>query len=126
MKILYLINGLGFSDNTGIGGADKRAVEIARQSNQFSVLTTASGYNLFKNNEGLDTTYYTINQPSFWPKGINKNLIGRMLSYIYATFASLTYASKVKNYDMYFPSSDFFFDVIPAYFQTQRYMKNFK
>ena len=124
MKILYLINGLGFSKNTGIGGADKRAVEVVREaskspdnpSNSFAILTTESGRRIFETSEGLKTKYYTITRPFWWPDVINHYLIGRVLSYLYATIYSLTLLPKLKDYDIFFSSSDFFFDTIPCFF----------
>lgn len=122
LSILYLINGLGFSRNTGIGGSDKRAVEIIRHikkidsKSDLDILTTQTGYKLFKNYEKLDTKYYVIKKPFWWPKFINKYLVGRILSYFYACLASLLKARKVKGFDLYFATSDFFFDVIPGWF----------
>ncbi|MFA5792116.1 MAG: glycosyltransferase [Candidatus Paceibacterota bacterium] len=120
MKILYLINGLGFSKNSSIGGADKRAVEIIREGNKdknnsFAVLTTQTGYNIFKEKEDLETTYYVIKQPFWWPDFINNYLIGRVLSYIYSTIYSLFLLPKLKEYDIFFASSDFFFDIFPGF-----------
>lgn len=127
MKILYLINGLGFSKNSSIGGADKRAIEIVREANKapnnsFHILTTNTGYKIFKENEKLETTYYVIKQPFFWPDFINNYLIGRVLSYIYSTIFSLTLLPKLKDYDIFFASSDFFFDIIPG-FAAKLFMK---
>lgn len=129
MKILYIINGLGFSNNAGIGGSDKRAVEMIRNlqkdhpENSYDILTTKSGYNLFTEKEGIDTKYYTIKQPSWWPNKFKDILVGRVISYIYAFFASLFMARKLKDYDMYFATSDFFFDVVPGYYYKKRHNK---
>ena len=93
MNVLYVINGLGFSKNTGIGGSDKRAVEIIRNIN-----------------------YIVLKKPLWWPKFVNKYIFGRVLSYFYATLASFLKVRLVKGYDVYFATSDYFFDVLPCYF----------
>ena len=47
-----------------------------------------------------------------------------MASYIYATFISFTFTSTLRSYDIYFPSSDFFFDLLPAIvFKTANHKK---
>ncbi|OGC45114.1 hypothetical protein A2V49_02310 [candidate division WWE3 bacterium RBG_19FT_COMBO_34_6] len=121
MKILYIINGLGFSNNTGIGGSDKRAIEIIRKlqkvypKDSFDILTTESGYELFTKKEDLNTNYFVIYRPFWWPKELNKSLIGRVLSYFYITFISFFKINDFKDYDIFFPTSDFFFDLIPAF-----------
>jgi len=127
--MLYIINGLGFSNNTGIGGSDKRAVEIIRnikrnhQKNSYDILTTQTGYNIFNNTEKVDATYYIIKQPKWWPNKFKSILIGRVLSYIYAFAASLIMVNRLKEYDMYFATSDFFFDVLPGYFFKKKHNK---
>ena len=129
MKFLYLINGLGFSNNTGIGGSDKRAIEIIRNiknedpEGKYDILTTSSGKKLFVKAEKLKTKYYSINQPNWWPNELNKHLVGRILSYFYATFVSVFWIDKFKKYDAYFASSDFFFDIIPGYIFKLVYKK---
>jgi len=121
MNVLYVINGLGFSKNTGIGGSDKRAVEIIRniktinpESNP-SILTTDSGHNIFLKTEKLDINYIVLKKPLWWPKFVNKYIFGRVLSYFYATFASFLKVRVVRGYDAYFATSDYFFDVLPCY-----------
>jgi len=129
MKMLYIINGLGFSNNIGIGGSDKRAVEIIRNvkrdhpKNDYDILTTESGRGLFIGSEKIDTKYFTIKQPSWWPDKLKGVLIGRIISYIYAFTASILWVNKFKAYDLYFATSDFFFDVIPGYFYKKRHKK---
>ena len=129
MNILYLINGLGFSHNTGIGGSDKRAVEVIRNiknidpSHNLDILTTDSGHKLFTTSEKLKTKYYVIKKPFLWPDFINKYLVGRVLSYFYACVTSKFKVRKVKQYDIYFATSDFFFDVIPGWFFKTIYRK---
>lgn len=127
MKVLYIINGLGFSNNTGIGGSDKRAVEMARNLQRYhpddsiDILTTKTGHDLFFNKEKLDTEYYVIKQPAWWPNFLKNLLIGRVLSYIYTFFSSLFKAGKVKNYNIYFATSDFYFDIVPGYRYKKRH-----
>jgi glycosyltransferase involved in cell wall biosynthesis len=122
INILFIINGLGFSENTGIGGSDKRAVEIIRHASSiypksnFDILTTESGLNIFKQDEKLKTIYHVIKQPTWWPNGFKKHLLGRFLSYLYCTIRAILLISKLKKYDVAFATSDFFFDVIPATF----------
>lgn len=125
-KILFIINGLGFSNNTGIGGSDKRAIEIIRQASklypksEFDILTTESGYRIFSQEELLRTKYYIIKQPSWWPNYFKTNFFGRLLSYIYCTFHSLILIPRLKKYDTAFATSDFFFDIIPTtFFKTK-------
>ncbi|MFC1722212.1 glycosyltransferase family 4 protein [Patescibacteria group bacterium] len=122
MKILYIINGLGFSQNTGIGGSDKRAVEVIRNTKlldkkgSYDILTTISGYNIFTNDERLNTKYHVIDIPTIWPNAFKKNLFGRVLSYFFSTIKSLIWYKKFSEYDAFFATSDFFFDILPAYF----------
>lgn len=122
MNVLYIINGLGFSRNTGIGGSDKRAVEIIRaikktkSKDNFDILTTQTGKKLFREKEKLNTKYYTILKPSWWPNVFETSILGRILSYIFVATKSLKLQKEVENYDIYFASSDFFFDVLPGYY----------
>ena len=132
MKVLYIINGLGFSENTGIGGSDKRAIEVIRHvhdkrqnSDRLDILTTSSGYRIFKKDEKLNTKYHVILPPIFWPVLLNKYLFGRILSYFYAMFTSIPMIKKFRNYSLFFATSDFFFDVIPGYFFARVYGKEF-
>lgn len=129
MKILYLINGLGFSQNTGIGGSDKRAIETIRKlknldpQSSFDILTTISGYNIFTRDENLKTNYFIIKIPRWWPISINKYLTGRIFSYFYAFLYSSFNYKTYSGYDIYFASSDFFFDVIPCWLFAKKYNK---
>lgn len=118
MKVLSIINGLGFSSGTGIGGADKRALEVsgclANEGNTFDILTTTSGERIFKE-QNFSIKYLTISPPFWWPKFLENLTFFRIISYFYATFLSSKFLRASALYDIFIASSDFFFDVIPAY-----------
>ncbi|MFA6518458.1 MAG: glycosyltransferase [Candidatus Shapirobacteria bacterium] len=120
LNILFIINGLGFSKNTGIGGSDKRAIEIVRNakllypSSNFDIMTTESGYAIFSQQEKLETNYNIIKRPKWWPRIFEKTLLGRLFSYFYCTIFATHKIINLKKYDIVFSTSDFFFDIIPA------------
>ena len=116
MRLLYILNGLGFSSGMPIGGADKRALEVGRLLSQLrrvdvSFLTTTAGERVLRDNNWLPS--FLINrQPGWWPVSWFKTLPGRALSYFYLIF----FANKVDcdQFDIIYPTSDFFFDLWPA------------
>ena len=61
MKILYIINGLGFSRDMPIGGADKRVSQIGKffkeKGLEIFVLTTDEGERVLRD-DGLAATYF--------------------------------------------------------------------
>lgn len=117
MKLLYVVNGLGFSKNMPIGGADKRVAEIgkrlASQGVEVFVLTTEEGARLMKE-EGLPATFLLTKEPAFWPSPWHASLLGRIFSYLYLTFSNYRQALMSGPYDVIYSSSDFFFDLLPA------------
>lgn len=119
-NILFIINGLGFSLNTGIGGSDKRAIELIASAaklypqSKFDILTTSSGYRLFSSNQSLKTHYYCLKPPWWWSHKLSSTLLGRLISYFYCTCKSMPLILRLKNYDVIFATSDFFFDCFPA------------
>jgi len=121
MKVLFVINGLGFANNPSIGGGDKRFIEIIRHNPkknaaQMSILTTETGYSIFYGHEKLSATYYITRRPRWWPKRINDYVFGRVLSYLYATVAGMIQLYPRKSYDIVVATSDNFFDILPAIF----------
>lgn len=123
MKILYVVNGLGFAKRISIGGADKRVVEIARRliryGAEIGVLTTDSGSKILER-EGLNAKYYTISAPFFWWAKVERLVIGRALSYIFEIFKSTRLKIPLNSYDIVYTSSDFICDTIPAYFYKKK------
>jgi glycosyltransferase involved in cell wall biosynthesis len=115
MKILYILNGLGFATNVSLGGSDKRALEIAkrlaRRKHKIAVLTTSSGARLLEKN--LSARYFVIYEPWFLRSDLRNSFIGRVLAYFYATFVGCFYCFG-ETFDIVFPTSDFFFDLLPA------------
>lgn len=115
MKILYIINGLGFAANISLGGSDKRALEIAKRlairGHKISVLTTSAGFWLLK--DSLPARYFVIYEPWFLRSGFRNTIPGRIFAYFYASLTGSFY-SFGENFDIVFPTSDFFFDLIPA------------
>lgn len=119
MRMLFIFNGLGFSNNPNMGGGDRKSIEIIKRlknNHDMHILTTDSGYKIFKEIEKVDTKYYVTKRPSWWPTIFTRNLLGRVFSYKYAFFKALIDVRKYKNYDIYYATSDFFFDIIPGYF----------
>lgn len=131
MKLIYIINGLGFSKGMPPGGADKRAVEIGKilkeKGAEIFCLTTDAGEEVLKK-EGFDVNYITFKRPKWWPKELENNLVGRMLSYFYVTIAERIKIKEILNelnnpisgvrYPtsvIFYPTSDMFFDVLPAW-----------
>lgn len=117
MKILYIINGLGFSKNMPIGGADKRVSQIGKalreKGSEIFVLTTAEGERVLID-DGLAATYFKTLQPSFWQPSWFRSVFGRIFSYLYLTFRSTAFVKDDIKFDIIYPSSDYFFDLIPA------------
>lgn len=120
MKILYILNGLGFSRGMPIGGADKRALEIGRsllkEGNEISFLTTDAGKEVLEKWGGVGFNYLTVKRPFFWPKFLENNLIGRVLSYVYVIISDV-FAIRHRPFavsQIVYPTSDMFFDLLPA------------
>lgn len=117
MKILYIINGLGFSKDMPIGGADKRVSQIGKDLKErgceIFVLTTEEGERVLVD-DGLKATYFKTIQPSFWRPSWFRSVFGRVLSYLYLTSRSTAFVKDDIKFDAIYPSSDYFFDLIPA------------
>lgn len=108
MKVLYIINGIGFASNVSLGGSDKRALEIGRRllarGHKISVLTTESGWQLFK--DVLNVEYFIIKRPAFLGEGARNTRMGRVMAYCYACAMSNRFVFKDR-FDIVFPTSDF-------------------
>ncbi len=117
MKILYIINGLGFSRDMPIGGADKRVSQIGKffkeKGLEIFVLTTDEGERVLRD-DGLAAIYFKTSQPSFWQPSWFRSIFGRILSYLYLAFRSSVSVNDDIKFDVIYPSSDYFFDLIPA------------
>lgn len=118
MKILYVVNGLGFSRNMPIGGADKRVAEIGKRLIENGVavhcLTTPEGSRVLTDNS-LFATYLLTEKPNFWDDSWSRTLLGRLLSYIYLTIFSFRSVPRdSEGFDIVYSSSDYFFDLVPA------------
>ena len=115
MKLLYIVNGLGFATNVSLGGSDKRAMEIGARlqkvGHEIFVLTTPVGHQLLQDN--LTVTYFVIKEPFFLRGNIKNTVLGRFMAYCYLGFTTCFYPFK-ERFDVVFPTSDFFFDVVPA------------
>ncbi len=113
-RILYIINGMGFSKSAGIGGSDKRAAEIGKRLSprfEISMLTTSSGYVILKR-ESFLAKATIINAPHFIIK-IDASNIGKLVSYAYAILRSVKVLPMSDT--IVYSSSDFLCDTIPAY-----------
>lgn len=119
ISLLYIINGLGFSEGMPIGGADKRAFEVGRRLGsagyQVSVLTTDSGEKILRS-FGWEANFLVEKRPFFWPKALNNNFIGRGISYIYVLLLNSIriLRGELREYQYIYPTSDMVFDLIPA------------
>jgi glycosyltransferase involved in cell wall biosynthesis len=120
MKILIIINGLGYSKKAPIGGSDKRAVELARQLTsikgcEVTILTTSPGKHMFLENEGLRSVDYIVTDASKFADSVRvrETMLGRLWAYIELTFASAKHIFPA-TYDVVYASSDFFCDLLPA------------
>jgi len=118
MKILYIINGLGFASGISIGGGDKRVIEVGKRLSKLGttihVLTTINGYKMLKE-EGLNVKYYVIFPPFSGFEKIETVSIGRIFSYIFEIFKTLSLKVSLRDYNIVYTSSDFLFDTIPAW-----------
>ena len=119
MRILYIVNGMGFAEGISIGGADKRVVEVARRFAEYygaeiEVLTTSTGYEMLKK-EGLDARYWTISSPFSWWGKVERVLVGRMFSYIFEIFKSLNMRFPISDHSVVYTSSDLPCDTIFAW-----------
>lgn len=115
MRLLYIINGIGFASNVSLGGSDKRAMEIGlrllRAGHEIYVLTTTQGSLLL--HDQLNAEYSIITVPWFLKSSLRNGFLGRILAYLYVTLKGSFFLFDEK-FDVVFPTSDFFFDVIPA------------
>lgn len=126
MRVLYIVNGLGFSQGMPIGGADKRVSQIGQRlinsGVNVSVLTTSEGERVLRD-DGLSAEYFRTNQPFFWKTGWSKSLLGRGISYLYLTLFSCVSVCTDEAVDIIYPSSDYFFDLLPALISKFRWKK---
>jgi len=126
MKILYILNGLGFARGMPPGGADKKALETARRlqrmGHEIGFLTTISGQEMLKA-EGLKANYHLVGRGEFRDVKSAQTLFGRVFSYLYVTLASGWVRLPVEDYDIVYPTSDLFFDLIPAWLMKRRNRK---
>lgn len=126
LKIMYIVNGMGFTKRVGIGGSDKRVAEIGRRLQERNVevciLTTRSGQEVLKK-EGLASNFLLISNPFSFFERLESSSIGRVFSYSYEILKSL----KVKPQQgmVVYSSSDFLCDTIPAY-MFKKQSKNIK
>lgn len=115
MRLLYIVNGIGFASNVSLGGSDKRAMEIGRRllnyGHEISVLTTSPAYNLLR--DVFPARYFVISEPWFLRGKLKNGLLGRIFAYVYVGILCSFYPLKEK-YDLVFPTSDFLFDILPA------------
>lgn len=118
MKILYILNGLGFSRKMPIGGADKRALEVGQRLREkgvkVSFLTTDAGREVLEK-WGLKAEFVVVKRPFFWPYFLENNLLGRILAYFYTVLA-ITCTQRVAGVTVVYSTSDQFFDLLPAVF----------
>lgn len=129
MKVLFIVNGLGFSSGMPIGGADKRALEIGRAWQKRGVvvayLTTDAGEEILRK-WGMTTGFFTVKRPRFWPKFLENNLLGRVLAYFYVIVADVFLVlannqSPLTNNLVIYPTSDMVFDLLPSLFLKMKY-----
>lgn len=119
MEITFIVNGLGFSSGMPIGGADKRALEMAKYWRSEGVrtvfVTTDAGEEILRK-WGLATEFLTVKHPSFWPKFLENNLLGRVLAYFYVILADFfsSFPLPTSHFQLIYPTSDMFFDLLPA------------
>lgn len=100
-----------------IGGADKRISQMGQRFQQrgdiVSVLTTDEGERLLRE-DGLNVEFFTTAPPVFWRESWFRSIFGRVLSYLYLTVSSVKSLPKKESFDIVYPSSDYFFDTLPA------------
>src|SRR3989344_1056590 len=115
MKILFISNGSGMG--TAKSGGMTRHIEIAKKllkkGIEVSFLTTIGSYSTYKA-EGLKARFILALAHIFSRK--EKNNLGRALSYIVSTFSSLLLLNRLPEYDIVYTTSDYFCDIIPAFF----------
>ena len=119
MKILYVVNGMGFAEGISIGGADKRVVEIGRRLTEYhgaevGIMTTSTGCEMLKK-EGLGGEYWIISPPFSWWGKVEKAVVGRMFSYIFEIFKSLSMRISVSDHSVIYTSSDLPCDTVFAW-----------
>ncbi len=115
LRILYIVNGMGFSKLSGIGGSDKRVAEIGKRlikNTEVSTLTTNSGYQILKK-EGLLSNFILIPTPPSFLMRIESLSFGRVFSYGYEILNSAKIRPP-KNTIIY-SSSDFLCDTVPSF-----------
>lgn len=121
MKVLYLVNGPGFSSKA-ISGGDIRVVEIAKRLKKLgvdvSVLTTTAGYKILEES-GLKTDYCKIAPPK-WLGKVDCVSIGYIFSYIFEAIKSISIKAHFSRYEIVISTSDFLCDTIPAWYYTWR------
>lgn len=130
-NLVYVLNGLGFSTGMPIGGADKRALEVGRYLEEsgvaVTVLTTSAG-RIVLEKWGWPAKVIEVVRPSFWPEALENSLLGRVLAYLYALLADaflILSDNRILRTDnlIVYPTSDMFFDLLPAIFIKLKYRK---
>lgn len=114
LRILYIVNGMGFSKLSGIGGSDKRVAEIGKRlmkSGEVSTLTTSSGYQILKK-EGLVSNSILIRTPPSFLVRLESLSFGKMFSYGYEILNSAKV--RPRKGTIVYSSSDFLCDTVPA------------
>ncbi len=111
-----------------IGGADKRALEVGKNLEKtgviVSVLTTDAGREVLEH-WGWSVKAFEVARPGFWPKSLENSLLGRILAYLYVMVADV-YLIFTNNQlslttdTIVYPTSDMFFDLLPAFFLRLR------
>ncbi|MCG2686141.1 glycosyltransferase family 4 protein [Candidatus Parcubacteria bacterium] len=123
MNILYILNGLGFARGMPPGGADKKALETAKRLQKMGCkigfLTTISGQEMLKAG-GLEANYHLVGRGEFRDVKSAQTLFGRVFSYLYVTLASGWVRLPIEDYDVVYPTSDLFFDLVPAWLMKRR------
>jgi glycosyltransferase involved in cell wall biosynthesis len=134
LNIIYLVNGL---INESISGSDIRVIEICKRLIQLgikniTIITTNVGFHIIHDVHKLKVNYIIINIPSIFLKFMRmrskfSKKLAIILTYIFVLFKTLRIRMPIKSKKcIIFPSSDFLFDMIPAYIQKNKFKNSIK
>ncbi len=123
MKLLYIINGFDIQ----ISGGLRRILEMIKrlsEKNHISLLTAAGEKTVLDRAGIIDVSYYLVKH-SFLkrhPKFIN-NIFFLFYSWLVATFFAFFKIKELPLVDIIYTSSDFFCDVLPAFWYKRKEQK---
>lgn len=122
-NILFIITGLGYSKLSGIGGSDKRAVEIINNidSTEYKtfIICPVNSKVILKGHLKKNINFIQINPSNIVNLG-SENIFSRFYAYIEIIFLKKNITLN-ENFDLIYSSSDCISDVLLATYLSKKY-----